>query len=105
MVLHARMVEGVHGVVRTPITVSRGRRVLIVDGVGFPAVGSIVGVDNADVAKAARAPVLLVCKSGVGGAIDSFNLNCCYFASKAGRCHVGAAQDGPLEEDCLMERV
>mmetsp|Transcript_77683 Transcript_77683/g.217757 ORF Transcript_77683/g.217757 Transcript_77683/m.217757 type:complete len:375 (+) Transcript_77683:72-1196(+) len=61
---------------------ARGRRVLIVDGVGFPAVGSIVGVDNADVAKAARAPVLLVCKSGVGGAIDSFNLNCCYFASK-----------------------
>lgn len=58
------------------------RRVLIVDGVGFPAVGSIVGVDNADVAKAARAPVLLVCKSGVGAAIDSFNLNTCYFVSK-----------------------
>jgi len=34
---------------------------LIIDGVGFPSVGSIVGVDNADVAKAAKAPVLLVC--------------------------------------------
>lgn len=59
-----------------------GRQAIIVDGVGFPAVGSIVGVDNADVAKAARAPVLCVCKSGVGGAIDSFSLNCTYFASK-----------------------
>jgi len=59
-----------------------GRRVVVVDGVGFPAVGSIVGVDNADVAKAVRAPVVLVCKSGVGAAIDSFSLNCAYFVAK-----------------------
>jgi len=58
------------------------RRVLIVDGVGFPSVGSICGVDNADVARAARAPVLLVCKSGVGEAIDSFSLNSSYFVAK-----------------------
>jgi len=61
---------------------SQGRRVVVVDGVGFPAVGSIVGVDNADVAKASRAPVLLVCKSGVGEAVDTFSLNSTYFASK-----------------------
>jgi len=61
---------------------AKGRRVMIVDGVGFPAVGSIVGVDNGDVAKAARAPVLLVCKSGVGYAIDSFSLNASYFSAK-----------------------
>lgn len=59
---------------------ARGRRFVIIDGVGFPAVGSIVGVDNAVVARAARAPVLLVGKSGVGGAVDSFNLNRVYFA-------------------------
>eukprot|EP00929_Paragymnodinium_shiwhaense_P089074 TRINITY_DN49328_c0_g1_i2.p1 TRINITY_DN49328_c0_g1~~TRINITY_DN49328_c0_g1_i2.p1 ORF type:complete len:388 (-),score=77.45 TRINITY_DN49328_c0_g1_i2:221-1240(-) len=59
-----------------------GRKVLIVDGVGFPSVGSVVGVDNADVARAARAPVMLVCKSGVGGAIDSYSLNSTYFAAK-----------------------
>jgi len=59
-----------------------GRRVVIVDGVGFPAVGSIVGVDNADVALASRAPVVIVCKSGVGGAIDAFNLNRSYFLAK-----------------------
>merc|ERR1712232_1520634 len=61
---------------------AKGRRVIIVDGVGFPAVGSIVGVDNADVARAARAPVLLVCKSGVGAAIDYFSLNSSYFVAK-----------------------
>jgi len=69
--------------IRTRIDqMAAGRKAIIVDGVGFPAVGSIVGVDNADVAKAARAPVLCVCKSGVGGAIDSFSLNCSYFVSK-----------------------
>lgn len=61
---------------------ARCRKVVIVDGVGFPAVGSIVGVDNADVAKAARSPVLLVCKCGVGSAIDSFSLNKSYFLAK-----------------------
>merc|ERR1712072_1185883 len=61
---------------------AEGRRVVVVDGVGFPGVGSIVGVDNADVATAARAPVVLIGKSGVGGAIDSFNLNAAYFAYK-----------------------
>eukprot|EP00439_Symbiodinium_sp_Y106_P005329 s3060_g1.t1 len=62
---------------------SDGKRVVIVDGVGFPAVGSIVGVDNADVARASRAPVLLVCKSGVGSAVDSFSLNSSYFLAKS----------------------
>jgi len=61
---------------------SSGKRVVIVDGVGFPAVGSIVGVDNADVARASKAPVLLVCKSGVGSAVDSFSLNSSYFLAK-----------------------
>ncbi|CAJ1331911.1 unnamed protein product, partial [Effrenium voratum] len=60
----------------------QNRSVVVVDGVGFPSVGSVVGVDNADVAKASRAPVLLVCKSGVGSAIDSFSLNASYFLAK-----------------------
>ena len=42
---------------------------LIIDGVGFPSVGSIVGVDNADVAKAAKAPVLLVCNLSAAGVL------------------------------------
>jgi cobyrinic acid a,c-diamide synthase len=54
---------------------------VIVDGVGYPSVGSICNVSNGHVARALRAPVLLVGKSGVGDAVDSFNLNAAYFES------------------------
>lgn len=40
------------------------RKIIVVDGVGFPAVGSIVGVSNAVVAKALNSPVLVVCPKG-----------------------------------------
>eukprot|EP00930_Biecheleria_cincta_P090900 TRINITY_DN80389_c0_g1_i1.p1 TRINITY_DN80389_c0_g1~~TRINITY_DN80389_c0_g1_i1.p1 ORF type:complete len:358 (-),score=55.62 TRINITY_DN80389_c0_g1_i1:19-1092(-) len=78
-------------------SLSQGRRVVIVDGVGFPAVGSIVGVDNADVAKASRAPVLLVCKSGVGAAVDSFSLTSSYFLAKGVPVLGGVFNLGDLE--------
>jgi len=74
--------------------IAKGKRVVIVDGVGYPAVGSICGTDNAAVAAACGRmidgstsrvpiPVLLVGKSGVGDAIDSYNLNATYFESKS----------------------
>ena len=70
--------------------VAFNKQVVVVDGVGFPAVGSICGTDNASVARAsgypspdggARRPpgVLLVGGSGVGSAVDAFNLNATYF--------------------------
>ena len=37
------------------------------------------GTSNAVIARAAQLPVLLVGKSGVGDAVDSFNLNAAYF--------------------------
>lgn len=72
---------------------SREKDVVIVDGVGFPAVGSICGTDNASVALASSYPdsyshgkmkrkalgVLLVGGPGVGSAVDAFNLNATYF--------------------------
>jgi hypothetical protein len=55
-------------------------RIMIVDGVGFPAVGSICGTDNPRVAQASRCDgVILVGGSGVGAAVDGFNLNATYF--------------------------
>ena len=57
----------------------------MVDGVGYPAVGSICGVSNGDVAAALGAPVLLVGKSGVGDAVDSYNLNACFFEARGVR--------------------
>ena len=60
----------------------RGKRIVIVDGVGYPAVGSICGISNAAVAQALGASVLLVGKRGVGDAVDSFNLNASFFESR-----------------------
>lgn len=56
-------------------------QLVMVDGVGYPAVGSIVGVSNADLAQALgpSTPVLLVGRPGVGDAVDSFNLNATFF--------------------------
>jgi hypothetical protein len=76
------------------------KKVIIIDGVGYPAVGSITGTDNASVAKVcgqpftttvhgstnnatvlrSPVPVVIVGKSGVGDAVDSFNMNATYFA-------------------------
>ncbi len=65
--------------VQAVIDLKKRRKFVLVDGVGYPAVGSICGVSNAHVAKALNAPVLLVGKSGVGDAVDSHNLNAAYF--------------------------
>jgi hypothetical protein len=72
--------------------IARGKRIVVIDGVGFPSVGSICGTSNAAVAKACgylldrnngirRRPmgVLLVGGSGVGAAVDAFNLNAAFF--------------------------
>ncbi len=55
------------------------KKLVLVDGVGYPAVGSICGISNAHVAAALQAPVLLIGKSGVGDAVDSHNLNSIFF--------------------------
>jgi hypothetical protein len=55
------------------------RRLQLVDGVGYPAVGSICGVSNADVAKTLDIPVLMLGKAGVGDAVDSYNLDTNFF--------------------------
>jgi dethiobiotin synthetase len=53
----------------------RGRKVLVVDGVGYPGVGSITGTSNAAVARRLDAKVLVVGKRGVGDAVDSYCMN------------------------------
>lgn len=62
--------------------ISRGKRITIVDGVGYPSVGSIVGCSSADVAVACRSPVLIVGRPGVGDAVDAFNLCASYFEAR-----------------------
>lgn len=67
--------ELLQSVVEAVDRIQEGKKIVLIDGVGYPAVGSICGVSNSDVARALHAPVLLVGKSGVGDAVDSFNLN------------------------------
>jgi dethiobiotin synthetase len=62
--------------------ISRGRKLTLIDGVGYPAVGSIVGCSNADVAIACHAPVLIIGRPGVGDAVDSFNLCAAFFEAR-----------------------
>ena len=62
--------------------ISRGKRLTLIDGVGYPSVGSVVGCSSADVAVACRAPVLIVGKQGVGDAVDSFNLCARFFEAQ-----------------------
>ena len=82
----------------------RRRKVILIDGVGYPSVGSICGTCNAAVAMACGYPIihsnndtstnndltttssnrippsiLLIGKSGIGDAIDTYNLNASYF--------------------------
>lgn len=68
----ARVVEAVR-------EIGRGKEVVLVDGVGYPGVGSTAGVSNAEVAAALGAPVLVVGRPGVGNAIDSFSMIRVYF--------------------------
>ena len=60
-------------------------RIVVVDGVGFSAVGSITGTSNADVARAMGAAALVVCPPGVGNACDQFTLNATLFEANGVR--------------------
>jgi hypothetical protein len=97
--------EMLHRVSHVVDTLAHNKRILIIDGVGYPSVGSITGTSNAHLAIACGypvitaadhdddddvtaaiptrrripAPVLIVGKSGVGDAVDSFNLNSTFF--------------------------
>ena len=64
------------------LAAAEGRRLVVVDGVGYPAVGSICGVDNASIASAVGASCVLVGKKGVGDAVDSFNQDACWFEAR-----------------------
>eukprot|EP01032_Pedospumella_encystans_P010718 gene10718-12504_t len=77
--------------------ISQGKMFTLVDGVGYPSVGSICNLSNADVAKKLNAPVLLVGKSGVGDAVDSYNLNSAYFELKGVRVLGGVFNKLPLD--------
>lgn len=72
-------IEMLHRIRTVVSSISEGKRLVVIDGVGYPSVGSICSISNADVAQYLQAPVLLVGKSGVGDAVDSYNLLATFF--------------------------
>ena len=48
---------------------------LVIEGTGHGGVGAVIGLSNARVARLCGAPVLGVCKGGIGSAVDAVTLN------------------------------
>lgn len=48
---------------------------LVIEGAGHAGVGSVIGHNNAQVAKLLDAPVMMISEGGIGRAIDSISLN------------------------------
>lgn len=63
--------------------------IVVVDGVGYPAVGSTCGMSNADVARILGAPVIVVGRPGIGNAIDAME-GCRTFFEANGAKTIGA---------------
>ena len=52
---------------------------LVIEGSGHGGVGSVVGINNAQIARALDAPVIMVASGGIGCVIDSVQLNLSLF--------------------------
>jgi len=65
-----------------------GKAVVIIDGIGDPSVGAVVGVSNADVAAALACRVVFVGRPGIGAALDN-TLLCVSFMRHKGIADIG----------------
>lgn len=61
---------------------------LIIEGAGHGGVGSVVGVNNAQVAAMLDAPVLMVTGGGIGNVIDAVELNLALYAREQAKVRV-----------------
>jgi len=62
--------------------ISQNKAIVIVDGIGGPNTGSVVGVSNVDIALSLAAPVLFIGKAGIGSAIDDTVLSVNYMQQR-----------------------
>jgi dethiobiotin synthetase len=70
------------------IAIGQDKMIVIIDGVGDPSVGCIVGVSNVDVAAALACNVIFVGKPGIGAALDNTVL-CASFMHYKGIVNIG----------------
>jgi dethiobiotin synthetase len=62
--------------------IAQHKAIVIIDGIGHPAVGSVIGVSNVDIALALECSVIYIAHSGIGKTIDSTVLNITFMQSK-----------------------
>ncbi|UFS69050.1 AAA family ATPase [Geomonas sp. RF6] len=55
---------------------------LVIEGSGHGGVGSVIGMNNAQIARALDAPVILVTNGGIGCVVDAVQLNAALFAQE-----------------------
>ncbi len=70
------------------VAIGQGKALVIIDGIGDPSVGSVVGVSNVDIAAALSCRVIFVGKAGIGKAIDNTVL-CISFMQQQGLANIG----------------
>ena len=70
------------------LSIGKDKEVVIIDGVGDPSVGSVVGVSNVDVALSLPCNVIFVGKPGIGAALDNTVL-CVSFMQNKGLTNIG----------------
>jgi dethiobiotin synthetase len=70
------------------LRIGKDKEVVIIDGVGDPSVGSVVGVSNVDVALSIPCNVLFVGRPGIGSALDNTVL-CVSFMQHKGLKNIG----------------
>jgi len=75
-------------VLATIVDMGKGKAAVIIDGIGDPSVGSVVGVSNVDVALSLACSVVFVGKPGIGAAIDNTVL-CVSFMQYKGLTNIG----------------
>lgn len=75
-------------IVASILSIGKDKKVVIIDGVGDPSVGSVVGVSNVDVALSLPCRVIFVGKPGIGAAIDNTVL-CVSFMQYKGLSNIG----------------
>jgi dethiobiotin synthetase len=70
------------------LSIGKDKSVVVIDGVGDPSVGSVVGVSNVGVALSLPCSVIFVGKPGIGAAIDNTVL-CVSFMQNVGLTNIG----------------
>ena len=75
-------------VLATIAFIGKGKAVVIIDGIGDPSVGSVIGVSNVDIAASMACHVIFIGKSGIGAAIDNTVL-CISFMQQKGISNIG----------------